>query len=340
MRQLNKVNGWHIFLIALLLLLAACGGGADEAAEDTSETDSTGSTEEESLDEESMAAEEPVEDAPSADLEPIDEGLSATGSEEDSGEIPPTPDTGSKTDTERITPATVAETDTAVTTLTPPSNRADTDQTVSGQIDIVFVLDTTGSMVNELDTLKAGLNEISAQLSSLPNTVTFHYGLVLYGDDSRSDSIQWFDLTDSWDSFAQNITAVTPIGGGDYPENLVGGYYQAVSGMAWRPEATKLLILLGDAPPHQDDSNITLLNEALRLAAEQNITTFTIGSDGLNAPGVALYQEIAQNRNGRFLFVSESPDSSTLASNSVHPLANLPALLTGIILEVLDEEIP
>ena len=331
MKQLSRGKSWPILLAVLLLLLAACGGAVDEAVEDTSETDTTSSADEESGDVEDEA----IEEEEAMEEEPIDDGFSATGSEEDSGELPPTPDTSSKTGTVRATAEVVAA---VVSSPTPPTNRSDTDQPVnSQQIDIVFVLDATGSMDSELNTLKAGLDEISVQLSRLPGTIAIRYGLVVYRDGAKSSSTQLFALTDSWPAFTQNITAVTALGGGDYAEDLSNGYYQAVTGMAWNPEANKLIILLGDAPPHQDSENEALLNEALAVAAAQGIKTFTVGSDGLNAAGITIYQEIAQTQNGRFLFISETPENSQLDVDSVQPLSNLPTLLVEVVREVLNE---
>lgn len=317
MKRFEHSQIWLSLLLVLLILLAACGGSTDEAVEDTSETD-TGA----------------VDDT--TDSEAIEGGdINATGSEEDSGELPPTPVTGSKTDAPRATPNVIASNDTAVATQNPPANRSESDQpTNPRQLDLVLLLDATGSMADELNTLQAGLDEVAAELVSLPNDILLRYGFVIY----RDQTVQLFDLTNEWTLFAENLKAVTAVGGGDYPENLNGGLFQAVNNLTWDPEAEHLLILLGDAPPHPNTSETTSLEEIVSAATEHNITIFTVGSDGLNETGVEIYQQIADMGNGRFIFISHSPENSQIDASTIHPMTNLTNVLVEITLEVLNNE--
>ena len=322
--RLKSVPVWPILLVVLLTVLTACGGGSNEAVEDTSHTD-TGAvddtTESEAID---------------------DDNVGATGSEEDSGELPPAPDTGSKVVASRATPNIIASSDSTATTSAPPANRSDSIQnTAVRQLDLVLLLDATGSMADELDFLKAGLNEIAAQFNSQPDSTILRYGFVVYRDQEKSDSIQLFSLTNDWELFAETLMTVTAVGGGDYPENLNGGLYQAVTGMNWNPAAEHLLILLGDAPPHPDTGETVPFEEILLGSVAQNITIFTVGSDGLNETGAAIYQQIADVGNGRFIFVSHNPENNRLNAPVVQPITNLSDVFVEIVLEVLnDEEAP
>ncbi|MAT98935.1 MAG: hypothetical protein CL608_17465 [Anaerolineaceae bacterium] len=323
MKNFRKTQIWLSFLIVFLLVLAACGGSTDEAVEDTSETD-TGA----------------IDDT--TDSEAIeDEGIDATGSEEDSGELPPPPDTGSKTDAPRATPNVIASSDTAITSQPPPANRIDSGQTTNTrQLDLVLLLDATGSMADELNILQTRLDEIAAELATLPHDVTLRYGFVVYRDQAKSDSVQLFGLTNDWALFAKNLMTVTAVGGGDYPENLNDGLFHAVNSMNWNPEAAHLLILLGNAPPHPNTIDPLPLEEILALASDQNIAIFTIGNEGLNETGIEIYQQIAEAGNGRFIFVGNSPEGNPVNVPAVQPITNLTDILVEIIFEVLDEEAP
>ena len=195
-------------------------------------------------------------------------------------------------------------------------------------------------MTDELNALQTGLDEIAAELTALSNDITLRYGFVIYRDQAKSDSVQLFNLTNDWALFVENLMTVTAVGGGDYPENLNGGLSRAVSGINWNPEATHLLILLGDAPPHLNTEETVPLEETLQAAAEQNITIFTVGSDGLNETGVEIYQQIAEMGNGRFIFVSNNPENNQINASAVQPITNLTSVLVEIVLEVLNEEAP
>lgn len=303
-----------ISLILLALLLVACGGGADETAvQDSAET-------------ETSSSEEAAETVGDNDTE-------ATGSEEDSGEFPPTPDTGNKVGSTRASnDALVAAA--ATPTLTNGRTGTETALTERNSIDIVLLLDATGSMAQELDTLQNSLADVGLGLAGLSENTSFRYGFVLYRDQEKGIPSQVFELTEAWESFTERLMAVTAVGGGDYPENLNDGFYQAVTGLNWSPNATKLLILLGDAPPHLDSAQTAPYVETLQLAAGQGITIFTIGSDGLNEQGMAIFEEIAERGNGRFIFISDEPQNTQIAATE------LPALIVEIVREVSDEPLP
>jgi hypothetical protein len=206
-------------------------------------------------------------------------------------------------------------------------------------LDVVFLLDATGSMADELNILQTGLDGIAAELTSLPNATTLRYGLVVYRDRAKSESVQLFSLTSDWIMFKASWMAVTAVGGGDYPENLSGGLYQAVTGMNWNPEAGQLLILLGDAPPRLDAESVPY-DETMLIAAEQAITIFTVGSDGLNEAGAEIYQRIAEAGNGRFIFITNNPENTPTNVSLVRPDTDLPTLLVEIVREVLNEAAP
>ncbi|MEZ4591350.1 MAG: VWA domain-containing protein [Chloroflexota bacterium] len=309
-------------MLLLLLLLAACGGGAvDEAVEEVTD-----------------AGDSEVTDT--SDSEAIEDGdIGATGSEEDSGELPPTPIPGSKVETSR---ATAVPADATLITANPtPANRGESAGTaVLPPLDLALLIDTTGSMANELGALQAGLPDWVAGLTALSAAGNLRLGLVTYGDAGKRDPVQLFAFTEDSALFAANVASLTAVGGGDYPEDLNAGLYQAVTGLNWRTEAVKLLVLLGDAPPQSAANSAASFEQTSALAAGQNIRLMAIGSEGLDAAGMAIYQQIAQTGNGRFYFISDDTLNSVAGATAVYPTTQLPTALTEIVQEVLNEQIP
>lgn len=310
-------------LLLLLLFLAACGGGEENGAV------------------ESVEESGPSEADDTTDSEAIEDGnIEATGSEEDSGEIPPTPNPGSKVDAPRATPVATGSALIAADEA-PQANRVESEETaVPPALDLVLLIDVTGSMANELAQLQTDLADLLTTLATLPEITTLRLGLATYRDQSKLDAVQIFALTEDIALFSNQIEELTAVGGGDYPEALNEGLYQAVSSLDWHPESIKLLLILGDAPPQTATTNVPTYEQTSTLAAEQNITISTIGSDGLNATGITVFAQIAQIGNGRFYFISDNLDNNVNGATAVYPTSQLTTLIFDIVQEGLNAQVP
>src|SRR5262249_49631048 len=85
-------------------------------------------------------------------------------------------------------------------------------------LDLAIVLDTTGSMGDELDYLKAEFRGISTAIQKKFPDVQQRFGLVLYRDDGDEYVVRPFDFTSSLGEFHKRLAAQRANGGGDYPE--------------------------------------------------------------------------------------------------------------------------
>ncbi|CAN0545241.1 unnamed protein product, partial [Laminaria digitata] len=157
--------------------------------------------------------------------------------------------------------------------------RLDTHRAQPKQVplDIAFVLDTTGSMGDELARLKETLEVINFQVRNLSPRPDVRFGMVLYrdvGDDYRVRSIPF---TRDVQAFAQALSKVQAGGGDDYPEDVQEGLRVAMQDLRWRESGVRLAFLIGDAPPHTDyDQDYTYVS-AMKDAARRGIKIATIG---------------------------------------------------------------
>ncbi len=144
--------------------------------------------------------------------------------------------------------------------------------TVQGQahavsaMDLVVVLDATGSMGDEMDYLKVELDAIIARMKREAGNLDLRIGLVVYrdqGDDYVTRSFPWLlDIA----SVRASLARQEANGGGDTPEALDRALI-AAEDMQWRPNAAKALLLIADAPPHENALGTTLrTTQRLRLA--------------------------------------------------------------------------
>jgi GH25 family lysozyme M1 (1,4-beta-N-acetylmuramidase) len=137
--------------------------------------------------------------------------------------------------------------------------------TPSVPLDIVFAIDRTGSMSDEISVIKSKAVEIiNAIQSKNPDT---YFGLVSfmdypgyyaypgysaqYGDASYGDVPYKVDvpLTSNISSVTTAINGLTLGWGGDDPQDYTRVLYESMY-LNWRPSAKKILIIFGDAPTH------------------------------------------------------------------------------------------
>ncbi len=130
-----------------------------------------------------------------------------------------------------------------------------TDIKDKNNLDIVFAIDATGSMKNDLAKLKTDMQPLLAELfGETPGT---RVGLLFYRD--YGDTFKYMDLpvkvfpfTSNFTSFSKNLNSVRIYGkeGGDIPEAVYEAMYASCEFYSWRNSAQKKIILIGDAEPH------------------------------------------------------------------------------------------
>jgi hypothetical protein len=142
-------------------------------------------------------------------------------------------------------------------------------------LDLVFVMDTTGSMRDELEDLQANLVAIIQVLQRLAPTLRI--GFVAYRDRSDAYVVRGTPLAALQPGedaeilgFVRQLSAA---GGGDTPERVDEAVAAAVS-MPWRTNAQGRIIVIGDAPAHPPD-----VERTMSLAAQ-----FRLSSPGPNFP--------------------------------------------------------
>jgi Mg-chelatase subunit ChlD len=121
-----------------------------------------------------------------------------------------------------------------------------------GEIDLVFLVDETGSMGEYIEQVKARLLEIIESIRHAPLCRSLRLGLVSYRDhppQDRSFASRVVPLTDDIASIKKGVQRMQASGGGDGPESVTDGLYDIVR-LDWRPRAARVVVWVGDAPPH------------------------------------------------------------------------------------------
>eukprot|EP00742_Colponemidia_sp_Colp-10_P009398 GILJ01010245.1.p1 GENE.GILJ01010245.1~~GILJ01010245.1.p1 ORF type:complete len:871 (-),score=160.71 GILJ01010245.1:110-2722(-) len=122
---------------------------------------------------------------------------------------------------------------------------------IPASLDLVFCVDCTGSMGSYIQSAQDNIRRIVASIVDLEGC-DFRFGLVCYRDHPPQDSsyvVNVCDFTNELSQMQANVNAMEANGGGDGPECVVDGL-NAVLGMPWRADASKICIFIADAPPH------------------------------------------------------------------------------------------
>ena len=122
------------------------------------------------------------------------------------------------------------------------------------QVDLAFVVDTTGSMGAFIDAARRQMTDmLQAAAGAAPLPIDLRVGVVEYRDhppQDRSFVARAHTFAADLARVRKTISGLKPDGGGDSPEAVFDGLAAACRELAWRPHACRLAVLIGDAPPH------------------------------------------------------------------------------------------
>jgi hypothetical protein len=140
-------------------------------------------------------------------------------------------------------------------------------------IDLVLALDTTQSMHDDMPPLQAEL--VDALREKLADYSRFRIGLMLYRDYLEDYLVRKYDFVDTWELVQDRLNRIRVAGGRDIPEAVYEAIYASVRGFDW-VAPTRMIILIGDAPPHPRPRGAVTREQVFDGARERGISVNTI----------------------------------------------------------------
>jgi hypothetical protein len=196
--------------------------------------------------------------------------------------------------------------------------------TVSGHaVDVVFAVDTTGSMGGLLDGAKRTVWSIATHIRKTDPNAELRIGLVAYRDIGDEYVTRDFALTKDLDAVFAELSAYQAAGGGDTPENVDAALHAVVHKMGWRDGAKKLVFLVGDAPP-ASRGEVPRFDVLAREAADKQIVINTIRC-GWDRDTEVAWQQIAELGHGQFSTVEQGGGVQQIATPYDDKLAEISA---------------
>lgn len=183
-------------------------------------------------------------------------------------------------------------------------------------LEMVFVLDTTGSMGGLIDGAKQRIWGIVNEVMQTPARPSVRVGLVAYRDKGDAYVTQVLPLTNDLDKVYTTLMEYRADGGGDGPEDVRRALADGVRKAGWsQPQANtaQIVFLVGDAPPHDDylQEPDTLATAAEAIKVGMVVNTIQCGADSQTRQ---VWQQIARRGQGQYFAIAQDGGVETIAT--------------------------
>ncbi|MFO1532960.1 MAG: VWA domain-containing protein [Thermoplasmatota archaeon] len=181
-------------------------------------------------------------------------------------------------------------------------------------IDLMFVVDATGSMSDELQYLTKEISGIVGQVAASYPNADLRFGLTVYRDHGDEYVVKALGFTPSLQTMQDRLAEQRAGGGGDYPEAMEEALAAAVHA-DWRGGATsRLMFLVADAPPHEHGYGAFI--DGVREARGKGIHVEPVGASGVGNEAEYLMRAAAVLTQGRYVFLT---DDSGVGNSHAEP---------------------
>ncbi|HMF19761.1 MAG TPA: vWA domain-containing protein [Gemmataceae bacterium] len=196
------------------------------------------------------------------------------------------------------------------------------------RVEVVFCLDTTGSMSGLIDGAKQKIWSLCNQIAGGKPTPEVKVGLVAYRDRGDEYVTKVVDLSDDLDAVHAKLMDFVAAGGGDEPESVNEALHDALHKINWSEDsgALRIIYLVGDAPPHMDYPQDIPYTVSCRQACEKGIIINTIQCGSIQST-TPIWQAIAHKAEGRFVQIAQDGGVQTVTTPFDGRLAEINAAL-------------
>jgi len=187
----------------------------------------------------------------------------------------------------------------------PKWNTCKANVTASKQIDVAFIVDATGSMSDEIDFLKADLQDIIGKVSKDFSSADIRTAALFYRDEGDEYVTRANDFASDVASTAAFVDKQEAGGGGDYPEAVHTALEKGLQELSWREDnCIRLAFMLLDAPPHKQDDVIHSLQASIPQYAKQGIRIIPVAASGVDKPTEFFLRFAAIATDATYVFIT------------------------------------
>ena len=216
------------------------------------------------------------------------------------------------------------------------ANNTEIDVTLDGEgkkyekTEIMFVVDTTGSMGDELMFLQSEFTAIAEDVGT-DNT---RFSINFYRDDGDEYTTKRYPFSSNIQEINSKLNSEYASGGGDFPEAVAEILDETINDGGWSNESVKLMFMIFDAPPHDDKAD--MLESAVKKAAEKGIRIIPVVSSNSERETEIFGRSTAVMTGGTYVFLT---DDSGIGYSHLEPIIGEHKVekLYDIIIRVINE---
>lgn len=207
------------------------------------------------------------------------------------------------------------------------------------RMEVVFVLDTTGSMGGLIETAKRRIWAVAGELARAKPSPEIRMGLVAFRDRGDDYVTRVFDLDADLDRVYGRLFEFQVGGGGDGPESVNQALRDAVTKVSWTKDekVLKVVFLVGDAPPHMDYERDVPYARTCEEAVRAGIVLNTLRCGGDPATE-RVWTEIARLSEGVYASIPQE-GSQAIATPYDERLADLGGALGRTLVAFGDRKV-
>jgi hypothetical protein len=210
--------------------------------------------------------------------------------------------------------------------------------TVAAALDLMFVVDTTGSMGDEIHYLQTELTDIVARVErDGAQALQIRTSVNFFKDHGDAYVVRNHPFSADLDQTMGHLRAAEASGGGDFPEALDVALADAVSQHAWSESAVaRIVFVVTDAPAHDGLAIGRQLQETAAIAASKGIRIVPVASSGVDKPTEFLLRHLAVSTGGTYVFLT---DHSGIGGAHIEPTVGPHVVepLNDLLVEVIEE---
>ena len=176
----------------------------------------------------------------------------------------------------------------------------------SKAVDIVWAVDATGSMGDELEFLKTELLDVINRVKFINPDLAVRTGSVFYRDEGDDYICKSSALTNDAVKTVEYIRQQQAGGGGDYPEAVHTALEEAIGKQPWSSSAmARICFLVLDASPHTEPAVLESIQRSIRLAAQKGIRIVPVSASGIQKDTEFLMKFFGLATNGSYVFLTD-----------------------------------